>query len=130
MKSCRCCNVGGKNGFALNSDDVGVGIVLTLEWSLGDAILKLFNVGVPVRLGGSDCPVSRGLIIFESISVEPYETNVESCVGNDNDALRLPLNRCLLSVLSRLTVYGFSFSGFVSSISGEVGIFVRSVTSL
>ena len=41
------------------------------------------NVGVPVLLGGSDCPASIGLIMLESISVEPYETNVESCVEND-----------------------------------------------
>ena len=34
-------------------------------------------------LGGSDFPASRGLITLESISVEPYETNVESCVGTD-----------------------------------------------
>ena len=27
LKSCLCCSVGGKNGFALSSDDVGVGIV-------------------------------------------------------------------------------------------------------
>ena len=85
---------------------------------------------MPTRLGGSDCPTSTGLIMFDSISVEPYDTSVESCVGNDSDALRLPLRRCLVSVLSRLTVYGFSFSGFVSSISGDIGIFVKSVTSL
>ena len=60
--------------------------------------------------------------MFDSISVDPYDTNVESCVGNDSDALRLPLSRCRVSVLARLTVYGFSFSGFVSSISGDVGI--------
>ena len=130
--------MGGRNGFALNSDVVGVGIVLTLEWSLGELMLKLWRVGVrvgvpagvPVRLGGSDCPASIGLIIFDSMSVESYETNVESWVGNESDALRLPLNRCLVSVLSRRTVYGFSFLGSVSSISGDVGIFVRSVTSL
>ena len=68
--------------------------------------------------------------MLDSMSVEPYETSVESCVGNDNEALRLPLSRCLVSVLSRRTVYGFSFPGFVSSASGDVGIFVRSVTSL
>ena len=68
--------------------------------------------------------------MFDSISVDPYDTNVESCVGNDSDALRLPLSRCRVSVLARLTVYGFLFSGFVSSISGDVGIFVKSVTSL
>ena len=97
-------------------------------WSVG--VWVGVPVGVPVRLGGSDCPASIGLIIFDSISVESYETNVESCVGNESDALRLPLNRCLVSVLSRRTVYGFSFLGSVSSISGDVGIFVRSVTSL
>ena len=31
LKSCLCWNVGGRKGFALNSDDVRVGIVLTLE---------------------------------------------------------------------------------------------------
>ena len=79
------------------------------------------NVGVPVLVGGSEGPVSKGLIMFDSMSVDPYETNVESCVGNDNDDRRR----------ARRTVYGFSLSGFtVSSISVEVGIFVKSVTSL
>ena len=68
--------------------------------------------------------------MLDSISVEPYETNVESCVGNDSEALRRPRSRCLVSVLSPRTVYGFSFPGSVSSTSGDVGIFVRSVTSL
>ena len=129
LKSCLCCVVGGKNGLALSSDDVGVGIVCTLDW-LGDAILKFDSVGVPIRVGVSLRSASKGLIIFDSISVDPYDTNVESCVGKDNDALRLPLSRCRVSVLARLTVYGFSFSGFVSSISGDVGIFVKPVTSL
>ena len=31
LKSCLCCVVGGKNGLALSSDDVGVGIVCTLD---------------------------------------------------------------------------------------------------
>ena len=84
-------------------------------WSVG--VWVGVPVGVPVRLGGSDCPASIGLIIFDSMSVESYETNVESFVGNESDALRLPLNRCLVSVLSRRTVYGFSFLGSVSSIS-------------
>ena len=89
------------------------------------------NVGVPVLLGGSECPVSKGLIILDSMSVDPYEINVESCVGNDNDDRRRALRSSLLSGRSRRTVYGFSLSGFkVSSISGEVGIFVKSVTSL
>ena len=130
--------MGGKKGFTLNSDDVGVGMVLTLELSLGELILKLWSVGVragvpvgvPVRLGGSDCPASIGLMMLDSMSVEPYETNVEPCVGNDSEALRRPSIKCLLSVLSRRTVYGFSFPGSVSSTSGDVGIFVRSVTSL
>ena len=131
LKSYLCENVGGKNGFALSSDGVGVWSVSTLECSLGELRLKLCNVGVPVLLGGSECPVSKGRIILDSISVEPYDTNVESCVGNDNDDRRRALKSSLLSGRSRRTVYGFSLSGFiVSSISGEVGIFVRSVTSL
>ena len=28
--------------------------------------------------------------MLDSISVEPYETNVESCVGKDSEALRRP----------------------------------------
>ena len=89
------------------------------------------NVGFPVLLGGSDCPVYRGLIMLESISVEPYETNVESCVGNDEEDLCRALKISLLSGRSRRTVYGFSFPGFkLSSISGDVGMFVKSVTSL
>ena len=88
------------------------------------------NVGVPVLLGGSECPVSKALIILDSMSVDPFETNVESFVGNDNDDRRRAL-KSYLSGRSRRTVYGFSLSGFnVSSISGEVGIFVKSVTSL
>ena len=89
------------------------------------------NVGVPVLLGGSDCPASIGLIMLESISVEKYETNVESCVGNDKEDLRRALKSSLLSGRSRRTVYGFSFPGFkLSSISGDVGMFVKSVPSL
>ena len=65
------------------------------------------------------------------MSVDPYETNVESFVGNDNDDRRRALKSSLLSGHSRRTVYGLSLSGFnVSSISSEVGIFVKSVTSL
>ena len=65
------------------------------------------------------------------MSGDPCETNVESCVGNDNDDRRRALKSSLLSVRSRRTVYGFSLSGFkVSSSSGEVGIFVKSMTSL
>ena len=67
--------------------------------------------------------------MLDSISVEPYETSVESCVGNDNDDRRRAPNSSLLSGRSRRTVYGFSFPG-LSSIFGEVGIFVKSVTSL
>ena len=111
--------------FALNSEDVGVRI------SLGELILKLFNVGVPVLLGGSDLPVSIGLISLESISVEPFETRVDSCVGKDSDDLRRALKRSLFSGRSCRTVYGFSFPGFkLSSISGDVGMSVKSVTSL
>ena len=89
------------------------------------------NVGVPVLFGCSECPVSKGLIKLDSMSVDPYETNVDSCVGNDNDDRRRALRSSLLSGSSRRTVYGFSLSGFkVSSISGEVGMFVKSVTSL
>ena len=87
------------------------------------------NVGVPVLLGGSEFPTSIGPIMLDFISVEPYETSVESCVGNDSEDRRRALKSSLLSGRSRRTVYGFSFPG-LSSISGEVGIFVKSVTSL
>ena len=91
----------------------------------------MFNVGVPALLGGSDLPVSIGLISLESISVDPYETKVESCVENDSEDLRCALKSSLLSGRSRRTVYGLSFPGFIlSSISGDFGIFVKSVTSL
>ena len=96
--------MGGRKGFALNSDGVGVGIVLLLEWSLGELILKLCNVGVLVLLGGSEFPTSIGLIMLDSISVEPYETSVESCVGNDSEDLRRALKSSLLSGRSRSTV--------------------------
>ena len=87
------------------------------------------NVGGPVLLGGSEFPTSIGLIILDSISVEPYETSVESCVGNDSEDRRRALKSSLLSGRSRRTVYGFSTPG-LSSFSGEVGIFVKYVTSL
>ena len=104
--------------------------MLLLERSLGEVILKLCNNGVPVLLGCSDCHVSIGLIMLESMSVGPYDTSVESCVGKESDDLRRALKSSLLSGLSRRTVYGFSFPGLVSSISGDFGMFVRSVTSL
>ena len=91
--------------------------------------LKLCNVGVPVLLGGSEFPTSIGLIMLDSISVDPDESSVEYCDGNDREDRRLALKSSLLSGRSRRTVYGFSFPG-LSSISGEVGIFVKSVTSL
>ena len=87
------------------------------------------SVGVPVLLGDSEFPVSIGLIMLDSLSVEPYETSVESCVGNDSEDRRRALKSSRLSGRSRRTVYGFSFPG-LSSISGEVGIFNKSVTSL
>ena len=80
-------------------------------------------------LGGSEFPTSIGLIMLDSISVEQYEMSVESCVGNDSEDRRRALKSSLLSGRSRRKVYGFSFPG-LSSISGEVGIFVKSVTSL
>ena len=94
-------------------------------------MLVLCNVGVPVLFEGSDCPASRGLIMLESISVEPYKTNVECCVGNDKEYLRRALKRSLLSGRFRRTVYGFSFPGFkLSAISGDFDMFVKSATSL
>ena len=72
--------------------------------SLDELILKCCNVGVPVLLGGSECPASIGLISFDSISVDPYETNVEFCVGKERDDLRRALIYSLLWVLSRRTV--------------------------
>ena len=131
LKSCLSWNVGGKKGFAFILDGVGVRIVLLAELPLGESILKLCNVGVPVLFGGSDCPASIGLIMLKSISVEPYETNVESCVGKDKEDLRRALKSSLLSGWSRCTVYVFPFPGFkLSSISGVVGMFIKSVTSL
>ena len=87
------------------------------------------NVGVPFLLGGSEFPASIGLIMLDSISVESYETSVESCVGNDSEDRRRALRSSLLPGRSRRAVYGFSFPG-LSSISGEVGIFVKSVNLL
>ena len=87
------------------------------------------SVGNPVLLGGSEVPASIGLIMLDSISVEPYETSVESCVGNDSEDRRRALKSSILSGRSSRTVYGFSFPG-LSSISGEAGIFVKSVASL
>ena len=88
------------------------------------------NVGVPVLFGGSEFPTSIGLIMLDSISVEPYETSVESCVGNDSEDQRRALKISFLSGRFRRTVYGFSFPGLSSISAGEVGIFVKSVTSL
>ena len=67
--------------------------------------------------------------MLDSISVEPYEMSVESCVGNDSEDRRQALKSSLLSGRSRRTVYGFSFPR-LSAISGGVGIFVKSGTSL
>ena len=67
--------------------------------------------------------------MLDSISVEPYETSVESCDGNDSEDRLRALLSSLLSERSRCTLYGFSFPG-ISSISDEVGIFVKYVTSL
>ena len=55
------------------------------------------SVGVPVLLGGSEFPTSVGLIMLDSISVEPYETSVETCVGNDSEDRRRALKSSLLS---------------------------------
>ena len=80
----------------------------------------MLKVGAPVLLFESDLPVSIGLISLESISVDPYETKVESRVGNDSEDLRRAIKISLLSGRSRRTVYGFSFPGFIlSSISGD-----------
>ena len=86
----------------------------------------MFKVGVPVLIGGSDLPVSIGLVSSESISVDPYETRVESCVGNESEDLRRALKSSLLAGRSRRSVYEFSFPGFIlSSISGDVGILLN-----
>ena len=84
---------------------------LLAELSLGEFTLKLCNVGVPVLLEGSDCPASRGLIMLEPISVEPYKTNVESFVGNDKEDLRRALKRSLLSGRSRVQCMDSRFVG-------------------
>ena len=67
--------------------------------------------------------------MLDSISVEPYETSGESCVGSDSEDRRRALKSSQLYGRSRRTVYVFSFPG-LSSISGEDGIFVKSVTWL
>ena len=121
----------GKNGLPRNSEDVGAGIVLLSEILLGELILNFCSVGVPVVLAGSDLPSSMCLILLESTSVDPYETRVDSCVGKESEDLRRALKSSFLSVRSRRTVYGFSFPRLkLSSISGDVGIFFKSVTSL
>ena len=117
--------------FPRNSEDVGVGIVLFSEVLLGELILNICSVGVPVLLGGSCLPASKGLISLESISVDPNETRVDSLVGKESEDLRHALKSSLLSGRSSRTVYGFWIPGFIlSSISGDVGIFIKSVTSL
>ena len=52
----------------------------------------------------SNCPASIDLITLESISVEPYETNVESSVGNDQEDIRRFLK-------SSKSCMGFRFLG-------------------
>ena len=45
------------------------------------------------------------------MSVDPYETNVESCVGNDNDDRRRALRSSLLSGRSVVQYTGFRYLG-------------------
>ena len=56
-------------------------MVLLNDMSLGELILKCCDVGVPVLLGGLECPASIGLISFDSVSLDPYETNVQFSVS-------------------------------------------------
>ena len=70
------------------------------------------NVGVPVLLGGSEFPASIGLIMLDSISVEPYESSVESCVGTDNEDRRRALKSSLLSGGLAVRYMDFRFRGY------------------
>ena len=89
--------MGGRNGLPLNSVRVGVDMVLLSDMSLGEIkIVKFFSIGVPFLLGGSDIPASFIPILLESISVDPYETSVESCVCNEREDLPLALINSLL----------------------------------
>ena len=63
------------------------------DMSLGELILKCCSVGVPVLHGGYEWPESIGCNTFDSMSVDPHDTNVELCVGKERDDLRLALKR-------------------------------------
>ena len=81
---------------------------------------------------GSGCPVSDGLNSLFSISISDvrYGTNVDVCFGYENDDRFLALtNVCIGWTLSGCTVYGFFVHVSLSAFSGDVGIFVKSVTS-
>ena len=110
-----------KKGFALSSVDVGVAIDDSLGNS-GEAILKFCNVGVLVLLDGSERPVLNDHMSLVSISISVVRYGIKGAwFGYENEDR-------LGWTLSRLTVYGFSVPTSLSS--GDVGILVKSVTSL
>ena len=96
----------------------------------GEAILKFCNVGVLVLLDGSESPVLNGLMSLLSISISVVRYGIKGAwCGYENEDRLLAFTRVLLGwTLSRLTVYGFSVPTSLSS--GDVGILVKSVTSL
>ena len=96
----------------------------------GEAILKFCNVGVLLLLDDSERLVLIGLMSLLSISLSVVRYGIKGAwFGYENEDLLLAFTRVLLGwTLSRLTVYGFSVP--ISLSSGDVGIIVKSVTSL
>ena len=96
----------------------------------GEAILKFCNVVVLVLLDGSERLVFNDLMSLSSISISVVRYGIKGAwFGYENEVLLLAFTRVLLGwTLSRLTAYGFSVP--ISLSSGDVGILVKSVTSL
>ena len=96
----------------------------------GEAKLKFCIVGVLVLLEGSERLVFNYLMSLWSISISVVRYGIEGAwFGYENEDLLLAFTRFLLGwTLSRQTVFGFSVP--ISLSSGDVGILVKSVTSL
>ena len=106
---------------------------VTIDDSLGnsgEAIPKFCNVGVLVLLDASERHLFNGLMSLSSISISAVRYGIKGAwFGYENEDHLLAFTRVLLGwTLSRLTVYGFSVPNSFSS--GDVGILVKSVSSL